>query len=405
MVSCIGSTPASSGSKASESLVTNDLSTHIRGREEEKRWKKEEAKRDADLRNARERDAQARERRRSFTPNPPSVGYASSGGYPPSYGPGVPGSTAYAASTGSYSALERQFSDLDLDHKDRNRDRDYTGERERKLSRPSKYTASEGGGDRPRTISGNLGPRPDTYETSYGLPGPYGNSSTRSYSSGSGPPYPSPNPRASPNLRGGDLPYAPQSIPGAGYPGTNYTSSPIPRPLSSIGRSTTPFGGGAPPGAYPRSRPTSPMPGAPVGPGAPAGPYFPGPAAFPQAPPNMPVPGQAPGAPSQQLAAPEGFSRPVNGANTFPPFDIIKLQDMDKFWHEVPRMPAVLKPHDVFETDWKRLMQVHDALSPFRALLMVYSFRTLHLRGRVNFLFTNITQVVNSLNAQASSKN
>jgi len=63
----------------------------------------------------------------------------------------------------------------------------------------------------------------------------------------------------------------------------------------------------------------------------------------------------------QQLAAPEGFSRPVNGANAFPPFDIIKVQDMDKFWHDVPRMPPVLKPHDVFEADWGRLMQVREA--------------------------------------------
>ncbi|KNZ80030.1 Protein transport protein SEC22 [Termitomyces sp. J132] len=64
------------------------------------------------------------------------------------------------------------------------------------------------------------------------------------------------------------------------------------------------------------------------------------------------------GAPPQQLAAPEGFSRPVNGSHPFTPFDIMKIQDMEKFWSEVPRIPGVLMTHDVFEEDWRRLM--HD---------------------------------------------
>ncbi|KAH0580632.1 hypothetical protein H2248_002118 [Termitomyces sp. 'cryptogamus'] len=64
------------------------------------------------------------------------------------------------------------------------------------------------------------------------------------------------------------------------------------------------------------------------------------------------------GAHPQQLIASKGFSRPVNGSNPFMPSDIMKIQDMEKFWSELPRIPGVLMTHDVFEEDWHRLM--HD---------------------------------------------
>ncbi|KAF5388361.1 hypothetical protein D9615_000132 [Tricholomella constricta] len=394
---------------------------------------------DAELRKARERDAQARERRKSFNAgavgSPPAAAgaytFPSSGstagypgsGYPPSpysgYGEKPAGAVSfpgyatsggsnysrerkYSTGAGSYSDLDRQLGDLDL----RDRDREYAAERERKISgvgRSRKYSTSEAGGERPRAVSGNLG-RPDGYGTAasgpYGaaaasgayssggrpysaagyqpsaspnartspnLPaasGPY-NSSSRPYSAAGYQPSTSPNMRTSPNVRSAEAPYVP---PGGGYPPSNYTATSPPR--ESISRSTTPFGGPSP-NVYPRghvmegqpvsqrdrSRAPSPMPGG----APPAGPYSSSAITFPQpgTSPNMsgpvPFPGEH-GAP-QQLAAPEGFSRPVNGSHPFTPFDIIKVQDMEKFWSEIPRMPAVLVTHDVFDEDWVRLMQ------------------------------------------------
>lgn len=349
------------------------------GRDEERRRRREEkeARRiresrdhdyDTDLWKARERDARANtalERRRSFNANAPSSPYsAKSSDYPPAsalyptspysgYGRPIHGNApAYAASTSSahdhkYS-LSDQFNDLDLDHRHhRAKSRDYSRERERKISRPTNYTASEAGSDRPRSISGNLGHRPESYDATgrYGPPGPYGGSA-RSYSIGPG--HASPNIRASPNFRGGDLPYVPTT-----YPNSNYPSSPASRPASAgIGRSASPFSPGVPTGAYARSRPSSPMPV----PTIPASSYPATPISHTS--PHMPVPSiPVDTAPVRQLAAPEGFSRPVNTANLFPPFDIMKLQDMDMFWSELPRMPPILKPHDIFVEDWDRLMR------------------------------------------------
>jgi hypothetical protein len=362
-----------------------------------------------ELRKARERDAQAgvnRDRRKSFNAGPPGApgaypfpplgggnpGYPVAGtGYPPSpysgYGdapplagggsgyPGVSSSYSrdrkYSSGGGAgYSDLDRQFGDLDLD---RDRNRGY-GDRERKTSgvgaRLRKYSTSDGG-ERGRAISGNLGARPE-----YGAGGTYGPPSgpynSRSYSSNSGAAqHASPNMRAaSPNIRPGDayIPNAP-----SGYPGSNYSSSPARGPGEPpLPRSTTPFGGGGPaPAVYPRghvregqpmshSRAPSPMPGAHGQMGPPAGPYSSGSVAFPLGgpSPHMPGPIAFPSEPVAQLAAPEGFSRSVNGNFPFTSFDIIKVQDMEHFWEEVPRMPVTLMDHDVLDRDWDRLMQV-----------------------------------------------
>ncbi|KAG5644576.1 hypothetical protein DXG03_008150 [Asterophora parasitica] len=317
---------------------------------------------DAELRQARERDAQARERRKSFnagTPAPPPAasgggGYAypstgsgggTSGypgpGYPPSPYSGYGDSAAspsggYAASGGSnysherkyssgagYSDLDRQLGDLDL------RDRD---------GRPRNEV---GGGSRSRAAS----------------PNPYGAAAATGAAYGGGRPYSAAGYQrsASPNVRSTEAPFVPPG--GGGYPPSNYSTT---RGTGAISRSTTPFGG--PPKTYPagslpgdRSRAASPVPGGPP----PGGPYSSGaigggyqPQHGRASPNPVPFTGE-----HHQLAAPEGFVRPVNGSHPFSPFDIMKIQDMEKFWSKVPRMPPALATHDVFEEDWRRFMQ------------------------------------------------
>ncbi|PIL36851.1 hypothetical protein GSI_00541 [Ganoderma sinense ZZ0214-1] len=58
----------------------------------------------------------------------------------------------------------------------------------------------------------------------------------------------------------------------------------------------------------------------------------------------------------QMLPAPEGFNRPPNRAQPYTQFEMIKIGDMDDFLEQMPRMPAVLMPHDVYHEDWIRLM-------------------------------------------------
>ncbi|KAJ7499211.1 hypothetical protein FB451DRAFT_1204643 [Mycena latifolia] len=349
-------------------------------RDEEKRRKKEEkeAKKqrekeqrsgqtfagdaDSELRKARERDAQAmatRERRKSFNqagavPNsmafPTSVGggYPAVGatGYPPA-NPGYP-ATPYTAgyngvpaagqgyeqrdrkySTGAgLSELDRQFGDMDL----------YGGDRERKVSgmtRPSRYQTET---DRTRKVSNNFGERP-TYNTT----GSYSSGTYPSaYPAQTGNPYPSaqyPNP--SPNMRQGESPQVP-------YASSAYGNSNYPAAASAMVRPTTPYGGGqVPVSVYP---PGHILEGKPI-PGVSA--YPAGQASFPAGM-QMPDPNAAD---QGQLAAPEGFSRPVNVAQAYTPFETMKIQDMDDLVQNTPRMPAVLQPHDVYGSDWNRMIQ------------------------------------------------
>jgi len=58
----------------------------------------------------------------------------------------------------------------------------------------------------------------------------------------------------------------------------------------------------------------------------------------------------------QQLAAPEGFSRPPNAAQPYTPFNVMKIQEMEQFYDQIPRMPLVLETHDVYHQDWIRFM-------------------------------------------------
>jgi hypothetical protein len=157
----------------------------------------------------------------------------------------------------------------------------------------------------------------------------------------------SPNPTmraASPN------PYLPTTA--AGYPGSNFSSSPALGHANPLPRSTTPFGSNVyPPGhvlegqQMSRSRPVSPMPG---GHGMP----FPQ-GASPRMPGGIPFPHE-----SNQLAAPEGFSRPINMTGPFTPFPDTFIQGMNRFFDSLPRMAPILQAHDVLEVDWSRLMKV-----------------------------------------------
>jgi hypothetical protein len=36
----------------------------------------------------------------------------------------------------------------------------------------------------------------------------------------------------------------------------------------------------------------------------------------------------------------------------------MKIQDMEDFYENMPRMPKVLVPHDVYHEDWIRFIQV-----------------------------------------------
>ncbi|KAJ7283509.1 hypothetical protein C8J57DRAFT_1171212 [Mycena rebaudengoi] len=351
-------------------------------RDEEKRRKKEEkeAKRqrekeqrsgghgdgESELRKARERDAQTRERRKSFNQGgavPSSLAFplsgGASGGYPAGYSaapqgypaptnPGYP-TTAYTAgyngvppqgyeqrdrkhSTG-VSDLDRQLGDLNL------------GTQEGGLPRPSRYQTEA---DRARKMSNNFGPgdRP-AYTTSGSYTGSYtGAGAYPSHNAGN--PYPNP----SPNMRPGEAPAY-----GVPYGNPNY-----PPAGPQMVRPTTPYGGHGqnvavyPPGhimegkPIPRSRATTPIQGSG---GLPGASYPAGAAVFPagmqMADPNA--------ADQGQLAAPEGFSRPINAAQAFTPFETMKIQDMDDLIQNAPRMPVVLGTHDVFASDWNRMMQ------------------------------------------------
>jgi hypothetical protein len=68
-------------------------------------------------------------------------------------------------------------------------------------------------------------------------------------------------------------------------------------------------------------------------------------------------PGNYPSGPQEQLAAPPGFSRPINAAQPYTPFETMKIQDMDEFLDVIPRMPLVMQTHDCYHEDWIRLMQ------------------------------------------------
>lgn len=306
------------------------------------------------------------------------------------YGPN-PGATAsayvrdrkYSTGGGVLSGVDGQFGDMNLD-----RDREHGGDKASGLGRPRKYSTNDGptATERARTISGNYGDRPSPYSAAGTYApsiGPY----SRPYSAapGSANNYPgsgSQYPGHSPNMRPSEVPYVPPQT--QGYSNPNYpTSSPNRSGADPYARSTTPFGSGGGPGSsplvyprghvmegqpVPRSRATTPIPGTM------------GPPGFPSAPIPFPQPGTSPHMPEARafpseggrLAAPEGFSRPINAAQPYTPFETMKIQDMDDFIDHIPRMPLVLQPHDVYHEDWIRMMQVW---------LYMASLLTIHLKS------------------------
>ena len=108
----------------------------------------------------------------------------------------------------------------------------------------------------------------------------------------------------------------------------------------------------------PRSRAASPLPGAGPAPyGAQPGyaqPSYPG--GLPRSP--LVGGGAVLEQPQPMLPPPDGFSRPANLAQSYTFFETMKIQDMDDFYDNIPRMPMVLVPHDVYHEDWIRLCQV-----------------------------------------------
>ena len=168
---------------------------------------------------------------------------------------------------------------------------------------------------------------------------------------------PSPNPMSGNPMTGvgayGSRSRAPSPIPGAipGAYGGPRSRAPSPNP-------------NPPPYApqRPRSRAASPLPGAMPGQYGVQQPGYPQPS-YPGAIPRSPLVGggavlagheqQAP-----MLPPPDGFSRPANLAQSYTFFETMKIQDMDDFYDNIPRMPMVLVPHDVYHEDWIRLCQV-----------------------------------------------
>jgi hypothetical protein len=242
--------------------------------------------------------------------------------------------------------------------------------------------------ERERKISSSYAPgrEQERRRSTYGsVANPYPAAQGAAYPESSA--YPAANPYGktsgaySPNMRPGDLG-------STAYPAAGNAAEPFPRAPSPYARSTTPYarapspyaaggvGGGGGSGVYPRghilegqlmdrSRAPSPNPGGVPLPGG-GGPTFPQPG-IPTAggvSPNiggmtsLAGPGGYPAQQQEQLAAPEGFSRPINAAQPYTPFDTMKIQDMDAFLDNMPKMPLVLQPHDVYHSDWIRFMQV-----------------------------------------------
>ena len=75
-------------------------------------------------------------------------------------------------------------------------------------------------------------------------------------------------------------------------------------------------------------------------------------------------PVRAAAAAGQSPPPPEGFSRPPNRAHPYTQFEMFKIGDLDEVMEAMPRMPAVLVPHDVYHDDWIRLMTVRRPVPP-----------------------------------------
>jgi len=280
---------------------------------------------------------------------------------------------------------------------ERNRDREQA-ERTRKTSgiggsHGRSFSTSGETYGRPRALSGNFGDRPNPYPSP-----PNSYTPSASYTSAIPPtnyvPYPTSSYIApSPNVRPQDMSFGVANATGYPTAGSNYTASSARSAATEmIQRSTTPHGPPPPSHSYsqgygteapqpnfsskPRSRAPSRAPSPNPGTNlilsrsyicsdiSVLGAYF-GPSNS-----SAPQIGKSPRARAgsihasvqpQQLPAPEAFSRPINASNSFTPFDMMKIQNMDEIYDpKLPKMPGVLATHDIYPEDWKRCMQVRD---------------------------------------------
>lgn len=134
--------------------------------------------------------------------------------------------------------------------------------------------------------------------------------------------------------------------------------SPLPGgPYGNRSRNPSPNPGGVSGPIYP-PRAASPLPGVPPPPYGQSGLQYPG--AMPPRSPHVGGGAVLGGVeqPPPMLPPPDGFSRPANLAQSYTFFDTMKIQDMDDFYENMPRMPKVLVPHDVYHEDWIRFIQV-----------------------------------------------
>ncbi|KAG1892776.1 hypothetical protein F4604DRAFT_1564513 [Suillus subluteus] len=229
---------------------------------------------------------------------------------------------------------------------------------------PTPYAPSPYGARAPSPYGG---PAPTPYGAR--APSPYGGPAPAPYGARAPSPYGGPAPSPYGARAPSPMPHAPRGA--SPMPPGPRAPSPYARPVS---RAPSPYNGQpatstypphrapspfVPPGQIqsvyprghvlegqpitgPRSRAPSPMPGAPSGP------------VDSLQSPRMP--GAATGGESLQLAAPEAFSRPPNAAQPYTPFSVMRIQEMDKFYDQIPRMPLVLDTHDVYHQDWIRFM-------------------------------------------------
>lgn len=212
----------------------------------------------------------------------------------------------------------------------------------------------------PNTGATNLGYPPASYPSApypssghgpdiYRAPSPYRGAGGEPQAILSRSRAPSPNPMAGGGPPGGVYsPRSPSPLPGGMPPYGNRSRAPSPNP------------GGGPNNQYaqpPLTR-SSPNPGAPAAlyNGQPGFGYSNAPQRSPNVGGGMPLAG---GEPPRMLPPPDGFSRPANLAQSYTFFDTMKIQDMDDYYENMPRMPKVLVPHDVYHEDWIRFNQVH----------------------------------------------
>ncbi|CAL1701631.1 unnamed protein product [Somion occarium] len=344
---------------------------------------------DRDLRRAQERDERERQRLKEHRMSQAGSMYGS-GGYDRKYNDGV-------------SELEQRFQDLDVDRDRSRRDRDYERDsRAARSRRGSMYGGVPGGSPYSNSATPALGYQTAStagygsspYSTSTNTAGypPTNNIYSGQRDDGSGirrpvspyqqgvttSPYQTGSAISRPVSPYRGIPPLPSSYAQQGS-GQARPVSPY-RGVPPVQRAASPYhaGGVLPPaspyhggGALPRSsspyhgavsapRPVSPMPVYPPG-HIMAGKPMTRNSVAGYGSQNQGY-GSSPHIPSQtvdeqrMLPPPEGFSRPPNLAQPYTAFETLRIQDMDEFFENIPRMPLVLVTHDVYHEDWIRFM-------------------------------------------------